>query len=132
MPEPAIVISLDVDGTMEFGDPPGPVTVALVRELLAAGLVIGCASDRTRSDQEATWAGHGMSLAFLGGKHHLDTVRTRFPAHRYVHVGDTYVDEHYAGLHGFEFIGVVDDPAAAVEVLVALGKSVGSADHVID
>jgi hypothetical protein len=38
-----------------------------------------------------------------------------------VHVGDTHVDEHYAGLHGFEFVSV-DDPAAAVDVLTALAN----------
>ena len=55
----------------------------------------------------------------MGGKHHLDDVRSRFSATRYVHVGDTHVDEHYAGLHGFEFVSV-DDPAAAVDLLTAL------------
>ena len=114
-----IVVSIDVDGTMEFGEPPGPVTVELVRQLVDAGLVVGCASDRTRTDQEETWAGHGIALAFVGGKHHLDTVRERFPAERYVHVGDTHVDAHFAGLHGFEFLNV-DDPAEVLALLRAL------------
>jgi hypothetical protein len=114
-----IVVSIDVDGTMEFGEPPGPVTVELVRQLVDAGLVVGCASDRTRTDQEETWAGHGIALAFTGGKHHLDTVRERFPAERYVHVGDTHVDAHFAGLHGFEYLSV-DDPAAVLALLRSL------------
>jgi hypothetical protein len=114
-----VVVSIDVDGTMEFGEPPGPITVEVVRRLLAAGHVVGCASDRTRADQESTWAGAGIAPAFVGGKHHLDTVRARFPAERYVHVGDTHVDEHFAGLNGFEFVSV-DDPAVALEVLRAL------------
>ena len=37
-----LVVSLDIDGTMEFGEPPGPITVALVRELVDAGFVVGC------------------------------------------------------------------------------------------
>jgi len=121
-PAPAgreILVSLDIDGTMEFGEPPGPVTVAIVRRLLAAGVVVGSASDRTRGDQEDCWRACGVGVAFVGGKHHLDDVRARFAAARYVHVGDTYVDEHYAGLHGFEFVSV-DDPVAVVEVLTAL------------
>ena len=113
------VVSLDVDGTMEFGEPPGPVTVEIVRLLVAAGHVVGCASDRTRTDQEQTWARAGLTLAFVGGKHHLDTVRARFPAQRYVHVGDTHVDAHFAGIHGFEFVGV-DDPATALALLRSL------------
>jgi hypothetical protein len=116
----SLVVSLDVDGTMEFGEPPGPITVALVHELVAAGLVVGCASDRTRDDQEQTWGAHGLTLQFVGGKHHLDRVRAQFDgAYRYVHVGDTHVDQHFAELAGFEFVNV-DDPDAAVAALAAL------------
>jgi hypothetical protein len=119
-----LVVSLDIDGTMEFGEPPGPITVTLVHELVTAGLVVGCASDRTRTDQASTWERHGLTLAFLGGKHHLDQVRVQFDgAHRYVHVGDTHVDEHYASLAGFEFV-TVDEPDAAVAALTALLKAV--------
>jgi hypothetical protein len=118
-----LVLSFDIDGTMEFGEPPGPVTVALVRDLVAAGLVVGCASDRTRTDQETTWSAHGLTMAFVGGKHHLHEVRAQYvDAHRYVHVGDTHVDEHYAVLAGFEFV-TVDDPAAALDVLGAFLRS---------
>jgi len=116
-----LLVSLDIDGTMEFGEPPGPVTVELVRTLLAAGIVVGSASDRTRSDQEETWAEHGVVVAFVGGKHQLDAVRARFPEHRCVHVGDTHVDEHYAGLHGFEYLGV-DDPAHALDALTRIAE----------
>ena len=117
------MLSLDIDGTMEFGDPPGPVTVALVRELAAAGLVVGCASDRTRTDQETAWGAHELTMAFVGGKHHLHEVRAQYvDAHRYVHVAVSHVDELYAGLAGFEFV-TVDDPAAALGVLTALLRS---------
>jgi hypothetical protein len=116
-----LVVSIDVDGTMEFGEPPGPVTVEVVRALVAAGHVVGCASDRTRTDQEETWAGYGVTLAFVGGKHHLDTVRERFPAERYLHVGDSHVDEHFAALCGFEFVSV-DDPTEALAVLRSLTR----------
>ena len=116
-----LLVSLDIDGTMEFGEPPGPVTVDIVRTLLAAGIVVGSASDRTRSDQEETWAEHGVVVSFVGGKHQLDAVRARFPDHRCMHVGDTHVDEHYAGLFGFEFVGV-EDPTAALAVLAGIAE----------
>jgi len=58
-------------------------------------------------------------MAFVGGKHHLHEVRSRHDALRYVHVGDTHVDEHFAGLAGFEFV-TVDDPAGALDALAAL------------
>jgi len=103
-----VVISFDIDGTMEFGEPPGPVTVEFVRSLAAAGHVIGSASDRTRSDQSSVWELHGIDVAFVGGKHHLHEVVERFAAQRYVHIGDTHVDEHYALLAGFEFCQLDD------------------------
>jgi hypothetical protein len=42
----------------------------------------------------------------VGGKHHLHDVRTRFPCDRFVHIGDSLVDELYATRAGFEFVHV--------------------------
>jgi phosphoglycolate phosphatase-like HAD superfamily hydrolase len=103
-----VVVSFDIDGTMEFGDPPGPVPAAVVRELVARGYVVGCASDWPHSSQQPLWARHGIQPRFVGGKHHLDEVREQFTADRYLHVGDTDVDERYALLAGFEFLSVYE------------------------
>ncbi len=97
------VVSFDIDGTMEFGDPPGPIPVALARAMAELGHVIGSGSDRTRADQTNLWEAHGVDVHFVGGKHHLPEVRERFPAERYVHIGDTDVDRHFAKVAGFEF-----------------------------
>jgi len=105
-PEPRVLISFDIDGTMEFGDPPGPVPAAVVRDLVARGVVVGCASDWPRSSQQPLWERHGLDPKFVGGKHHLHEVREQFPAERYLHIGDTDVDERYALLAGFEFLHV--------------------------
>jgi hypothetical protein len=108
-PEGSIaVISFDIDGTMQFGNPPGPVTVELAKALAELGHHVGSASDRTRSDQVALWDVHGLEVSFVGGKHHLHEVRERFLADHYVHIGDTDVDEHYARLAGFEFLWAAD------------------------
>jgi phosphoglycolate phosphatase-like HAD superfamily hydrolase len=103
-----VVVSFDIDGTMEFGDPPGPVPAAVVRELIARGYVVGCASDWPRSSQQPLWARHGIEPSFVGGKHHLHEVREQFEADQYLHVGDTDVDERYALLAGFEFLSVYE------------------------
>jgi hypothetical protein len=103
---PRILVSFDIDGTMEFGDPPGPVSAAVARELFDRGYIVGVASDWPRSSQQPLWSEHGMEPHFVGGKHHLHEVREQFPADRYVHVGDTDVDERYALLAGFEFLHV--------------------------
>lgn len=101
---PLLLISFDIDGTMTFGDPPGPVPVSFVQAAIDAGHVVGCASDRTRSAQLALWAAHGTTLQFTGHKHQLAALRERFPgAVGFIHVGDTHVDEHYAAAAGFEF-----------------------------
>jgi hypothetical protein len=100
------VVSFDIDGTMEFGDPPGPVPASVARELVARGHVVGVASDWPRSSQQPLWSLHGVEPEFVGGKHHLHEVKARFVAERYVHVGDTDIDEHYALLAGFEFLRV--------------------------
>jgi hypothetical protein len=109
-----VVVSFDIDGTMEFGHPPGPVSVEFVRALADDGHVVGSASDRTRGDQTSLWELHGVAVAFVGGKHHLDDVRERFPAERHVHIGDTDVDAHFARLAGFEFLHA--DQLSALEL----------------
>jgi len=101
-----VVVSFDIDGTMEFGDPPGPVSAAVARELVDRGHVVGVASDWPRSNQQPLWSRHGVEPQFVGGKHHLHEVKARFTAERYIHVGDTEVDEQYALLAGFEFLCV--------------------------
>jgi phosphoglycolate phosphatase-like HAD superfamily hydrolase len=106
-----LVVSFDIDGTMSFGDPSGPVAVDLVQAVASLGHVVGSASDRTRAEQTKLWTTHGVEVAFVGGKHHLTDVRRRFAAHRYVHIGDTVVDEHFALAAGFEFVSVEHLPA---------------------
>jgi len=101
-----IVVSFDIDGTLWAGDPPGPIPLDVVRAVAAQGCVIGSASDRPRSNQQELWDSHGVDVHFVGGKHHLPEVKQRFDAGRYVHIGDTDVDEHFARQAGFEFVWV--------------------------
>ena len=103
---PRALVSFDIDGTLEFGDPPGPVPAGVVEELAARGVIVGAASDWPKSSQGPLWQRHGLEPQFVGGKHHLHEVREQFSADRYVHVGDTDVDERYALLAGFEFLHV--------------------------
>jgi phosphoglycolate phosphatase-like HAD superfamily hydrolase len=116
--EPRILVSFDIDGTMEFGDPPGPVSAKVARELVGRGYIVGVASDWPRSSQQPLWSRHGVEPEFVGGKHHLHEVKAQFPADRYVHVGDTDVDERYALLAGFEFLHVDElvEPVVADDI----------------
>jgi FMN phosphatase YigB (HAD superfamily) len=111
-PARSVLVSFDIDGTLEDGDPPGPLEMALVRRAQALGYVIGSSSDRTRREQTRMWERRGIAADFVGHKQNLDRVAALFPAERMVHIGDTFVDAHYARLHGFEFFFAAEVPAA--------------------
>lgn len=101
--EPQILVSFDIDGTLEVGDPPGPLTLDHVRRAKQLGYLVGSSSDRTLGEQRDIWEKAGIEVDFVSHKHHLTTVRERFEVERFVHFGDTTSDEHYATLAGFEF-----------------------------
>ena len=42
------LVSFDIDGTLEVGDPPGIVTISMVRQAKSLGYLIGRASCRER------------------------------------------------------------------------------------
>ena len=98
------LVSFDIDGTLEVGDPPGLVTVALVRTAKALGYVIGSCSDRPISYQEDMWVSLEIAPDFTVLKHRLEDVRARFAAAAYYHIGDTDTDERYAAAAGFRFL----------------------------
>ena len=102
------LISFDIDGTLETGNPPGAITMRMVREVKAHGYIVGSCSDRPISVQQRMWEDQGIVVDFTALKHRLDGVKARFAADEYYHVGDTEVDRHYAGLSGFAFIPVQD------------------------
>lgn len=99
----AKLISFDIDGTLEVGDPPGIITMARVRHALALGYIIGSCSDRTVSQQQRIWIEHAIPVAFTVLKHHLERVRAEFSAEQYYHIGDTNIDRYYAERAGFTY-----------------------------
>ena len=98
------VLSFDIDGTLEIGDPPGIVPIALVRRAQQLGFVVGSCSDRPLSFQAAMWERLEVVADFTVLKHRLADLKSRFGAAAYYHVGDTDVDEHMATLAGFRFL----------------------------
>ena len=109
------LVSFDIDGTLEEGDPPGPIRMALVAQALELGYVVGSASDRTLAEQRKLWERQGFEVAFVTHKHHLHQLAAQFPRHRLIHVGDTDVDAHYARLAGFEFHFALELPEPGAE-----------------
>lgn len=104
IPEIRFLISFDIDGTLEFGDPPGGITVDMVRKAKEAGFLIGSCSDRFPSAQRALWEKHGIKYDFVSAKHMLEDVKARFELVRGLHIGDRETDREVAGRAGFDFL----------------------------
>ena len=102
----AELLSFDIDGTMEFGAPPGGVTVEMVRGAKAAGYIVGSCSDRPVSNQKDLWQRNELEVSFTVLKHELDSVKAEFEAETYTHIGDTELDRHYAVMSGFRFVKI--------------------------
>jgi hypothetical protein len=98
------LISFDIDGTLEVGDPPGIITMDMVRVIKALGYVIGSGSDRPLSSQRDLWESHHIVVDFTTLKHHLADVKARFRAEAYYHIGDTDMDRFLADRAGFRFV----------------------------
>jgi hypothetical protein len=98
------LVSFDIDGTLEVGDPPGIVSIALVKTAKRLGYLVGSCSDRPISHQQSLWERLQIAVDFTVLKHELATVKTRFLAAAYYHIGDTDVDDRYATGAGFRFL----------------------------
>ncbi len=98
------LISFDIDGTLEIGEPPGIVTVAMVHMAKRLGYLVGSCSDRPISYQKEIWEALAIVPDFTTLKHRLDEVKARFHAAAYYHIGDTDTDERYATAAGFRFL----------------------------
>ncbi len=97
------VISFDIDGTLEFGDPPGGITVAQVKKEQQDGSYIGSSSDRPLSNQRDLWKQWGIEPDFIVLKHNIAEIKDKFEAEEYFYIGDSEVDRFYAERARFKF-----------------------------
>ena len=104
----SVLVSFDIDGTLEAGDPPGPITMGMVRKARAHGCIIGSSSDRPLPVQQAIWDRHGIEVSFISAKQNLSEVKSRFQADVYYHIGDTELDRQFALEAGFQFVWMDD------------------------
>ena len=98
------LVSFDIDGTLECGQPPGVVPLALVTTAKRLGYLVGSCSDRPIAYQQALWDELGIAVDFTVLKHRLAELKARFAATAYYHVGDAETDAHYASGAGFRFL----------------------------
>ena len=98
-----IVVSFDIDGTLEVGEPPGIVPISVVRRAQQLGYLVGSCSDRPLSSQRGIWEQSKIPVAFIASKHQLDDVRSQVVADAYYHIGDRDTDFQIAAKAGFGF-----------------------------
>ena len=106
-----ILISFDIDGTLEVGDPPGELTMDMVRIAKSKGMIIGSCSDRIASSQRRIWDEHNIQADFICVKGspmeelRLEYMKTKFDAEEYWHIGDREdLDRQMALRCGFQFL----------------------------
>ena len=98
------LITFDIDGTMEFGDPNGILTQEHVHYFRERGALVGSASDRPESTQWQMWREYGVEPDFVILKHRMPDLRERYPkAEAYWHVGDRPLDQQAAKSADFTF-----------------------------
>jgi len=114
-----ILLSFDIDGTLETGDPPGPVTLEMVRRAKELGCIIGSASDRSITAQQNMWDKHNIEVDFVSNKHVLIQIKERFEADYYLHMGDRELDRQFAREAEFEFMWMDE---AATEPWIAMAN----------
>ena len=119
------LISLDIDGTMEFGDPPGRVTIEWVRQAKEQGHLIGSASDRTLDEQRKLWKETGLELDFVILKHWMEQLKDNFEADEYWHVGDGQMDQLFAAQAGFTFFWAASFPEEVLRYANGNGDASG-------
>jgi len=124
-----ILISFDIDGTLEVGDPPGPVTLDMVRRARESGCIIGTGSDRTLSVQQDLMDKNNIPIDFVSLKHKLSEVREAFEVERYYHIGDTELDRQFALRAGFNFLWM---KSAASEPWLNGGRRAEIAADILD
>ena len=102
------LISFDIDGTLEVGEPPGLITMEMVRQAQGLGYLIGSCSDRTVAEQQRIWRANRIAAEFTVLKHRLEEVKEQFAADEYYHIGDTEADRRASFQAGFEFLTIED------------------------
>ena len=121
------LVSFDIDGTLEVGDPPGMVSIALVKTAKRLGYLVGSCSDRPISHQQSLWKRLQITVDFTVLKHELASVKARFTAAAYYHIGDTDIDDHYATRAGFSFLRA-DVPGRRLWPVELFAESPGRTD----
>ena len=100
------LISYDVDGTVSWGNPPGPITPEMIIDEVNFGNHVVGGSNHDIAVQDAEFRAHGIKLLMVCQKVGLSRAKEKWPnARRYIHVGDSVNDDGKAAkAAGFEYL----------------------------
>jgi len=120
-----MLLAFDVDGTMSWGSPPGPITPELLKALKAERHLIVGASGHAPEFQVKEFADRGIALDACPTKslEGLRKVKEEFKADRYILVGDSPTDRETALDAGYEHMTPVQFLA---QILGCPGLNLGS------
>jgi len=86
--------AFDRDGTLEWGNPPGPITREHLEKVRSLGYAIGGAGGQAVEEQRRNWEENGIKPDFVVYKGDLPSLRGRFT--EFTHVGDKEDDINWA------------------------------------
>jgi SAM-dependent methyltransferase len=95
-------IGFDRDGTLWYGDPPGPITKEHLKKAKAKGYVIGGSSGQSAQEQERQWRENNLEPNFVVTKSELPRLKDRFT--KLIHVGDAQDDAEWAEKAGAHYM----------------------------
>jgi FMN phosphatase YigB (HAD superfamily) len=106
--KPKRVISFDLDGTLSFGEPQGPIQPWHLKKLKEEGVIIGGASGKAIEYQSCRWQENAVEPDFVIKKDEVsgwEKIKEVFAdSKEYIHVGDTLDDKAIAESVGFRFM----------------------------
>lgn len=86
-PQPHLkVISIDRDGVVSWGKPPGPITPDHIRNLKVKGYIVGTGGGASAEEQKLQWVMHGIVPDFALSKGELFSLKRQFPNAELIHV----------------------------------------------
>jgi len=89
--------AFDRDGTLEWGNPPGPVKKHHLIFLKQLGYQIGGSGGQAEGEQYSNWKSNGIDPDFVVFKSDIYTLKPRYS--KIIHIGDDITDRKVANRH---------------------------------
>ncbi len=95
-------LAFDRDGTLMWGNPPGPISPEHLRKARRLGWAIGGSGGQEPEEQRGNWQAHGLEPDFAVHKRDLATLKAQYET--VTHIGDALDDRQRAELAGVGYM----------------------------